>query len=202
MLSDYDGEMAVRYARAVVEAHVAGRAIPEFEFGDVFNKKMGAFVTLNTYPEKMLRGCIGIPEPIMPLKDAIKEAAVSATHDPRFPPLGKNEVDKIVVEVTALTPPQPIEVENPADYVKHIKVGRDGLIAEKGFWRGLLLPQVPVEYGWDEEQFLSQTCIKAGLPYDAWMDGETKIYRFQGEVFSEVEPYGEVKRIELEDEEL
>jgi len=176
MLSDYDGEIAVKYARAVVEAHVAGRAIPEFEFGDVFNKKMGAFVTLNTYPDKMLRGCI--------------------------PPLGKSELDKIIVEVTALTPPELIEVESPADYVKHIKVGRDGLIAEKGFWRGLLLPQVPVEYGWDEEQFLSQTCVKAGLPYDAWMDGETKIYRFQGEVFSEIEPYGDVKRVELKDEEL
>ena len=197
MLSDYDGEIAVRYARAVVENHVAGRAIPEFEFGEVFGKKMGAFVTLNTYPDKMLRGCIGIPEPIMALKDAIHESAVSATRDPRFPPLSKNEVDKIVVEVTALTPPQPIEVENPADYVKHIEVGRDGLIAERGFWRGLLLPQVPVEYGWDAGQFLSQTCVKAGLPPDAWMDGETKIYRFQGEVFSETEPYGEVKRIEL-----
>ena len=96
-----------------------------------------------------------------------------------------------------MTPPQLIEVENPADYVKHIEVGRDGLIAERGFWRGLLLPQVPVEYGWDAGQFLSQTCVKAGLPPDAWMDGETKIYRFQGEVFSETEPYGEVKRIEL-----
>jgi len=164
MLSDYDGEIAVRYARAVVENHVAGKEMPEFEFGEVFGKKMGAFVTLNAYPDKMLRGCIGIPEPIMALKDAIKEAAVSATHDPRFPPLGKDELDKIVVEVTSLTPPELIEVESPEEYLNHIKVGRDGLIAEKGFWRGLLLPQVPVEYGWDEEQFLSQTCMKAGLP--------------------------------------
>ncbi|NIA09409.1 MAG: TIGR00296 family protein [Nitrospiraceae bacterium] len=195
MLSDYDGETAVKYARAVVENHVGGRAMPDFDFGEVFNKKMGAFVTLNTYPEKELRGCIGIPEPIMPLKDAIHESAVSATRDPRFPPLGKNELDGVVVEVTALTPPELIEVESPDEYLSVIKVGRDGLIAERGFWRGLLLPQVPVEYGWDVGQFLSQTCVKAGLPPDAWSDGETKIYRFQGEVFSEIEPYGTVERV-------
>ncbi len=202
MLSDDEGEMAVRYSRAVTENHVAGRVMPDFEFSETFGKKMGAFVTLNTYPGKMLRGCIGIPEPIMPLKDAIHEAAVSVTHDPRFPRLEEREVDSIVVEVTALTPPEHIVVENAGEYQRHIKVGRDGLIAERGLWRGLLLPQVPVEYGWGEEEFLSHTCTKAGLPPDAWQDDNTKIYRFMGEVFSEVKPYGVVERVKLEDEEL
>ena len=130
----------------------------------------------------------------MKLKDAIKEAAVSACHDPRFPPLRSDEIDSIIVEVSILTKPAEIKVKEPEEYIKKIKVGRDGLIAEQGFYRGLLLPQVAVEYGWNALQFLEETCMKAGLMPDCWRDRRTKIYSFQAHVFSEVEPRGKVVR--------
>ncbi len=189
-----EGEKLVRYARKVIENHVKGEKIDDLEN---FEEKAGVFVTINTYPEKMLRGCIGIPESIMPLCRAIKEAAISACHDPRFPDLREDELDNIVVEVTVLTPPQLIKCK-PEDYPKHVEIGKDGLIVERGWYKGLLLPQVAVEYKWDEEEFLSHTCMKAGLPPDAWLDRNTKVYKFQGEVFAEEKPHGKIIKIELE----
>ena len=189
MLAIKDGEKAVKLAREIVERYTRKEELPKLEnYSGVFDEKRGVFVTINTYPTHNLRGCIGIPEPIMPLKNAIKEAAVSATHDPRFPPLKENELDNIVIEVTILTKPQLVKVNKPQEYLEKIKIGRDGLIAEQGFYRGLLLPQVPVEQGWDVEEFLSHTCWKAGLPFDAWFDENTKIYKFEGQIFTEVKP--------------
>jgi hypothetical protein len=93
-----------------------------------------------------------------------------------------------------LTPPQLIEVKKPTEYAAKIKVGKDGLIVERGMFKGLLLPQVPVEWKWDEEEFLCQCCIKAGLPPDNWLLEGTKIYKFQAIIFEEEKPRGEVKR--------
>ena len=189
MLTIKDGEKAVKLAREIVERYTRKEELPKLEkYRGVFDEKRGVFVTINTYPTHNLRGCIGIPEPIMPLKNAIREAAVSATHDPRFPPLKENELDNIVIEVTILTKPQLVKVNKPQEYLEKIKIGRDGLIAEQGFYKGLLLPQVPVEQGWDVEEFLSHTCWKAGLPFDAWFDENTKIYKFEGQIFTEVKP--------------
>ena len=189
MLTIKDGEKAVKLAREIVERYTRKEELPKLEnYSGVFDEKRGVFVTINTYPTHNLRGCIGIPEPIMPLKNAIKEAAVSATHDPRFPPLKENELENIVIEITILTKPQLVKVNKPQEYLEKIKIGRDGLIAEQGFYRGLLLPQVPVEQGWDVEEFLSHTCWKAGLPFDAWFDENTKIYKFEGQIFTEVKP--------------
>ncbi len=156
--------------------------------------KAGVFVTLHTYPEGSLRGCIGFPEPIMPLCDALINAAISAaTRDPRFRPVTSEELQDINVEVTVLTPPKLIEVEKTQDYPSKIEIGRDGLIVEKGMFRGLLLPQVPVEQGWDKKEFLSGTCMKAGMMPDCWYDAKTKIYKFEGKIFSETKPKGEVE---------
>ncbi len=188
MLSLKDGEKLVRYARNVIEKHLKGEEIEELKN---FEEKAGVFVTINLFPSNQLRGCIGIPEPIYPLRKAIKESAISACHDPRFPDLSKEELDKIVIEVTVLTPPELIKC-SPSEYPKNIKVGKDGLMIEKGFYRGLLLPQVAVEYKWNEEEFLCQTCIKAGLPPDAWLDKDTKVYKFQGEIFAEEKPRGKI----------
>jgi len=189
MLTINDGEKAVKLAREIVERYTRKEELPKLEnYSGVFDEKRGVFVTINTYPTHNLRGCIGIPEPIMPLKNAIKEAALSATHDPRFPPLKENELENIVIEITILTKPQLVKVNKPQEYLEKIKIGRDGLIAEQGFYRGLLLPQVPVEQGWDVEEFLSHTCWKAGLPFDAWFDENTKIYKFEGQIFTEVKP--------------
>ncbi len=185
------GKKAVKYARNVVENKVKNDTIPGFD-EDFFDEKQGAFVTLHTHPNHDLRGCIGIPTPVMKLKDAIAEGASSATRDPRFPPLSVDELDKIIIEVTILTKPEIIKVDKPQEYVDTIKIGRDGLIVEKGMFKGLLLPQVPVEQEWDKEEFLNHTCMKAGLPPDSWFETDTKIYKFSGQIFTETKPNGEI----------
>lgn len=201
MYSDEDGGLAVRIARTVVDCHVKKEKVPEFKVPEIFKKHSGVFVTLTTYPNDELRGCIGYPEPIMPLLDAIKDAAVSAcSRDPRFPPVRESELKHIRVETSLLTPPEEVRVRKPMEYVSQVKVGDDGLIVQRSWARGLLLPQVPVEWGWDAEEFLSQTCIKAGLMPDAWLQDGTKIFKFQAEVFSESKPGGEVKRRKLGEE--
>lgn len=201
MFSDEDGDLAVRIARATVEGHVRRERPPEFKVPDIFRQKGGVFVTLTTYPEDDLRGCIGYPEPTMPLIDALKDAAVSAcSRDPRFPAVRPDELKRIRVEVSLLTPPAEVRTEMPRDYVKCVRIGEDGLIVQRGWARGLLLPQVPVEWGWDVEEFLCQTCMKAGLTPDAWLEPGTKLYKFQAEVFSESKPGGEVRRRKLGEE--
>ena len=197
MIDITDGIKSVKYARNVIEEYVKNKKISPCKFSGVFNEKQGAFVTIHTYPDHDLRGCIGIPMPIMSLCDAIAEGATSATHDPRFPPLVVKELDDIVVEVTVLSPPEIIKINKPEDYLKNIVIGRDGLIVEQGYYKGLLLPQVPIEQGWDKEEFLSHTCIKAGLIPDAWFDKQTKVYKFGGQVFTEISPRGEVKEKKL-----
>lgn len=201
MFSDVDGDLAVRIARNAVENHVRRSRPKEFPIPPVFKQKYGVFVTLSTYPADDLRGCIGYPEPIMPLIDALKDAAVSAaSKDPRFPPVREGELDKITVEVSLLTPPEEMKVKRPLDYRNHVKIGEDGLIVQRGFSRGLLLPQVPVEWKWDAEEFLSQCCLKAGLMPDSWLQQGTKVYKFQAEVFTEVKPGGDVRRRSLSEE--
>jgi uncharacterized protein (TIGR00296 family) len=201
MFSDEDGKLAVRIARAIVESHVKHERPPEFKIPEILKNNGGVFVTLTTYPEDELRGCIGYPEPVMPLIDALKDAAASAaSRDPRFPPVRAQELKKIKVEVSLLTPPVEICVEKPRKLVECVKVGEDGLIAQRDWARGLLLPQVPVEWKWDAEEFLCQTCVKAGMMPDAWLQKDTKIFKFQAEVFSESKPGGEVKRRKLGEE--
>jgi len=160
----------------------------------------GVFVTINSLRngEKTLRGCIGYPYPTAPLVEAVIDSAISAaTRDPRFRPLSLKEYCNVVFEVSVLTPPQLVEVNKPEEYVSKIKVGEDGLIVEKGFFKGLLLPQVPVEWGWCEEEFLCQCCIKAGLAPDSWLTKGTKIYKFNAIIFEEETPEGKVKRLHL-----
>jgi uncharacterized protein (TIGR00296 family) len=135
----------------------------------------------------------------MPLVDAVSKAAVSAAlRDPRFQPVSLGEMDSIAVEVSVLTPPEKIVVEAPEKYHKHVRVGRDGLIVDRGSNRGLLLPQVAVDWGWSAEEFLTQCCIKAYLPPDSWLTPGTKIFRFRAIIFAEEEPRGRVVRVELE----
>ena len=158
-------------------------------------QKCGVFVTLNTLRRGMeeLRGCIGYPTPELPLVEATIDAAISAaTRDPRFPPVEKNELANIVVEVSVMTPPTLIRVTNPKEYPTQVEVGRDGLIVEHGWFKGLLLPQVPVEWKWDCEEFLGHCCMKAGLPPEAWVLPETKIYKFSCIIAKERTPGGEV----------
>lgn len=140
-----------------------------------------------------LRGCIGYIEAIAPLAEIVKMAAVAAAFsDPRFQPVSKEEINDILIEVTVLTKPEEIRVENRKDLPKVIKVGRDGLIVEKGIlYSGLLLPQVPMEYCWDEETFLAETCLKAGMSPNCWLDQRVKVKRFEGIIFREKYPNSE-----------
>ncbi len=198
-IRDEWGEFLVRLARRAVEEYVRnGKTIsPPKETPPELWEKMGVFVTLNrrnSPPQTALRGCIGFPLPVYPLVEAtIKAAIYAATDDPRFPPVSEDELDDIVVEVSVLTPPEPVEGP-PKERPMKIKVGRDGLLIERGFYSGLLLPQVPIEWGWDEEEFLAQTCWKAGLPPDCWLDPDTKVYHFTAEIFEEEKPWGPVRR--------
>lgn len=160
----------------------------------------GVFVTLNRLYKgtKRLRGCIGLPYPKTPLVQAVIEAAVSsATQDPRFPPVTQEELDDIVFEVSVLTPPELIIVEKPTNYPSKIKIGQDGLIIEKGYYKGLLLPQVPVEWNWNEEEFLCQASMKAGLSPDAWVLKDVKIYKFSCVIAREITPNGEIEMIDM-----
>lgn len=170
---------------------------PEKIHDPVLSEKCGVFVTLNVHVKGAygLRGCIGLPYPTSPLIDAVMEAAESsAFNDPRFPPVQPDEMSGITIEVSVLTPPELIEVEDPLEYSSHVKVGRDGLIIGKGWRRGLLLPQVPIEWGWESVEFLSQCCVKAGLSPDEWKKRGTEVYKFQAILFKEDEPVGNISR--------
>ncbi len=192
------GRIAVRAARANIERKLGLEQIKIPSFPKEFKEDSGVFVTLNTYPDKELRGCIGYPEPVMPLSDAILDTSISAAiRDPRFPKVTLEEMDRIIIDVTLLTPPVDIEYSSPADLISKIVIGRDGLIARRSFHSGLLLPQVPVEWRWDVEEFLSHTCMKAGLPSDQWRKGDVQFQKFSGTVFGEKEPRGEIAEIEL-----
>jgi len=197
-----EGKLLVSLARKAIETYLkTGEIIkPPENVPEKLREKCGVFVTINTVRNnrRELRGCIGYPYPTDPLINAVIDSAISsATRDPRFPPMTFDELDHVVFEVSVLTPPELINVENPSEYPSKIKIGRDGLIVERGFFKGLLLPQVPVEWRWNEEEFLCQCCMKAGLPPDCWLMKGTKIYRFQAIIFEEVSPKGEIVRKEL-----
>jgi uncharacterized protein (TIGR00296 family) len=192
-----EGRFLVRLARKAVEEYLkTGRITPmPKDISPKLEEQCGVFVTLNNvrHEKKELRGCIGFPHPTLPLARAVIESAInSATQDPRFRPVSLNELSHIVFEVSVLTPPQLVRVETPIDYPSKIKVGQDGLIVEGGYSKGLLLPQVPVEWKWNEEEFLCQCCIKAGLAPDCWLLKGTKIYKFSCVLVQEVSPNGEV----------
>jgi uncharacterized protein (TIGR00296 family) len=198
MFSDSDGESAVRAARLIIEKHVRKQGSPSLDLPKSFERKSGVFVTITTHPGDDLRGCIGYPEPMLPLGDALRDSAISAcSRDPRFPPVRPTELDSIKVEVSLLTPPEEIRPKKPALLPNEVIVGEDGLIVQNDWNRGLLLPQVPVEWGWDAEEFLSQTCLKAGLSPDAWLREGTQVFRFRAEVFSEQSPNGDIARRRL-----
>ena len=195
-LSEKDGEILVRTARSAVTEYLKTKKRLTLleDFKSKFSYNSGVFVTLSKAED--LRGCIGFPTPERKLYQSLVDAAIaSATEDPRFPPVRYEELSDISFEITVLTPPEKISVENTLEYPTKIRVGRDGLIVRWEFGAGLLLPQVPVEYGWSEEEFLNHTCEKAGAPQDCWKKKNTKILRFEGIVFKEASPNGKIVRV-------
>lgn len=183
LLTAEEGDMAIRAARAAVEHVVARKPKPALHLTPVFSEKRGVFVTLTEHGA--LRGCIGLPYPVMPLGEAIDHAgSAAAVEDPRFPPVGREELSSIRLEVTVLTVPVPLEGE-PASRPGHVQVGKHGLIVRGMGTSGLLLPQVATEYGWDAKTFLDHTCMKAGLSSGCWTSRNVEILTFEGQIFSE-----------------
>lgn len=188
MLSEEEGNFLLKLARESIESYIMRRKAMDVpaDTPESLKEEMGAFVTLNE--KGLLRGCIGYSEPIKPLVNAVIDVAISAAvGDPRFPPVTADELDKIKLEVSVLTKPELIKVEKPEEYMDKIKIGEDGLIIERGPYKGLLLPQVAVEYGWNVEEFLYNTCTKAGLTADCWLYNDVKIYKFASQIFNECE---------------
>ena len=171
MLSVADGKKLLDLARKSVEHHFKGGPFSTSEFPE----ERGAFVTITK--NGGLCGCIGYPLPVKALGQSIVEMArAAAFQDPRFPPFQESELNEVKFEVSVLTVPKPIKPED-------VKVGRDGLIIELRGASGLLLPQVPAEWGWSREEYLDQLCIKAGLPQGAWK--QAKLKAFQAQIFKE-----------------
>ncbi|MBS3818177.1 AmmeMemoRadiSam system protein A [bacterium] len=177
-LNDQQKNTLLKLARNAIEHYLAtGRHLSQQTEDETLQEKRGAFVTLKQ--DNQLRGCIGYALPYKPLYETIIDVSVSAAfHDFRFPPLTKEELPQTKIEISVLTPPQKIEDVN------QIEIGKHGIIITKGMHKGLLLPQVPVEWGWDVETFLSNGCRKAGLDEDEWKR-EAQIEIFSAQVFSE-----------------
>lgn len=197
-----DGERLVKAARQAIELKIIS---PRFrremveKYLEGFNEERGVFVTIESYPTNELRGCIGFPRAVGPLKKSLVDAAIAAaTEDPRFIPVSHLEFEHILIEVNVLTDPEPITVHNEDQIKKAIKIGRDGLIIESGYNGGLLLPIVAVEQGWGKEEFLENLCIKAGLPPHYWKNPKIKLQKFSCQVFKETSPRGKAQEIVLE----
>jgi AmmeMemoRadiSam system protein A len=177
-LTEDQEKSLLQLARQAITHYLEKGSPPEFETDDkTFKQKRGAFVTIKV--KDQLRGCIGYPIPYKPLFETIVEVAISAaTNDFRFPSLEKKELPVTKIEISVLSLPKVVKD------ISEIEVGKHGLIISDGHSRGLLLPQVPLEWGWDRETFLNHTCMKAGLDEDAWKRG-AQIEIFSAQVFSE-----------------
>ena len=178
-LSDADKKLLLQMARASIEAHLLDKPLPALEtVPRSLCEPRGAFVSLHR--KGQLRGCIGYLEAVKPLGQTVREMAASAAfHDPRFRPLGREELADLEVEISVLSPMRLMK------NIDEIQVGTHGLYIVQGSCRGLLLPQVATEYNWDRLTFLAQTCCKAGLTSSAWKDPDTKIYLFTAEIFGD-----------------
>jgi AmmeMemoRadiSam system protein A len=168
-------------AREALAAHFAGRPRPALPAEGALAQPGGAFVTLTRRADHDLRGCIGFIESGRTLAAVVADAAVAAaTRDDRFPPVTAEELADVHIDISVMGPLEPIDPED-------VEVGRHGLVVQHGSRRGLLLPQVPLEHGWDREEFLNWTCRKAGLPLDTWRKSGCSVQGFTAIVFGEAE---------------
>jgi len=179
-LTDEDKKILLKIVRQTLEDYARQKKKPKLNdknFSQDLMSKTGAFVSL--HKRGNLRGCIGIFDAHSPLYQTVSDMAISAGwQDPRFPGLSPEELKELEIEISVLSPLKPAKPEE-------IEVGKHGIYITKGFYRGVLLPQVAIEYGWDRETFLEHTCLKAGLAPSAWKEPDTEIEIFSAEVFSE-----------------
>ena len=189
MIALNEGKELVKIARTSILNYFRSKGTDTKEFPE----RCGVFVTINSYPEKELLGCIGFPYAVMPLGKAVIESAVSAAfNDPRFQPLKREDTGKIIIEISVLTKIE--EIKSPKEKItEQIKIGKDGLVCKYKSFSGLLLPQVATENRMNAKEFLECVCMKASLPKDAWKNPDCKIYKFQAQIFSEKSPEGPVE---------
>jgi AmmeMemoRadiSam system protein A len=180
-LTDKEKTILLDIVKNASAAKINNKDMPELTVdSETIKEKRGAFVTLKKHGH--LRGCIGYIKPVKPLLETVQEMAIAAAfHDPRFPSLKPNEVRDLTFEISVLSPLKRIKD------IKEIEVGKHGLYIVSGYKSGLLLPRVAVEYKWDREALLKETCYKAGLPLDAWMDEATEIYIFSADYFGDAD---------------
>lgn len=178
-LNDEEKKALLHIARKSIECAVAQEPTPQFNYDfAVFREKRGAFVTLHR--QGQLRGCIGYVFAYHPLIETIQETAqAAALRDPRFPPVTTKEIPELDIEISVLSPLREIHD------IKDIKVGTHGIYIKRDFNSGLLLPQVATQYNWQHQEFVEQTCLKAGLSQNAWQNEDTQIYIFSAQVFGE-----------------
>jgi conserved hypothetical protein TIGR00296 len=182
-LTEEEGKRALTVARQALTSALRGEPYTAVDLPPVFQEKRGVFVTLKQEGE--LRGCIGIPYPVMGLGEALVDAAIcSGLNDPRFRPLRPAELARTSIEITILSPPEKMTVL-PERRPEAVEVGRHGLIVRGCGCSGLLLPQVPCECGWDSREFLDHTCIKAGLRPGCWERDDVEVFLFEGQIFQE-----------------
>lgn len=182
MLSREQQKELLTIARKTIESYISSGTVPEFAVTDpLLKEKRGVFVTLNK--GRQLRGCIGYIMPTEQLFLAVSKMAIeSATGDPRFPPVTKDELSQLEIEISVLSVPK--RIHQPDEII----LGTHGVIVRKGGRGGVFLPQVATETGWTKEQFMGELCSqKAGLPEDAWKDKDTELYTFSAQVFKEGE---------------
>jgi len=181
LLSSDDWLALVEIARRAVCSAIIERSIPDLPpYPAALCEPRGAFVSL--YCTGMLRGCVGQVDSPGPLADVVARSAISAAlHDSRFPAIRAEEISALQIEISVLTVPERIPPEA-------IVVGTHGVLVARGAFRGLLLPQVASERKWSGRRLLEETCVKAGLPRDAWRDPATDIFGFTAEIFSEKSP--------------
>jgi AmmeMemoRadiSam system protein A len=164
-------------ARTAIECAAGGKKPPALEIkSDILKENRGAFVSLHRHGN--LRGCIGHIHPTKPLYKTIQDMAIAAAfQDPRFEPVSTDEIDELDIEISVLTPMKKIE------NIQEIEIGKHGLYIVKNMYHGLLLPQVATNYGWNKKTLLEHTCMKAGLPQDAWTDKDAELYIFSADIF-------------------
>lgn len=200
-LSVDEGVFLVKLARHAVEKYLRdGEVIkpPPNTPGRLLLKGM-SFVTIRkvVLGNYELRGCIGYLQPVEALATNVINAAIAAAvEDPRFNPMDEGELSGVIFEVSVLSVPKTLRGRG-WELINEFEIGVDGLIVEYGVSKGLLLPEVPVEYCWDRETFLSETCLKAGLPPDCWLHPKVKMQRFNASVFKELRPYGDIVKVDL-----
>jgi len=179
VISKKQKDILLNIARRTIENLSEGKDLPDFDIKDnVLKEKCGAFVTI--HKKGNLRGCIGNIIGEQPLWETVRKMAVeAASNDPRFPPLTSGEVKDIDIEISVISPFKKI------DDVENIQVGKHGIFIRRGYYQGLLLPQVATEYGWDRKKFIEHTCLKAGLDKNCYKDKNCEIFVFSADVFGE-----------------